>query len=249
MRIAHLEFRPSLLPSLAFVLMFALLVSLGLWQLQRAVDKEKFLSDRSERASRNLLDLNLAAGVGVEDRFRPAVAVGRYLNERQWLLDNRVVEGRPGYHVFSMFELQDPRSPLLLVNRGWVPVGESRQFLPDLPLPDDSSLRIIGRLDRPASVGIRMGEARLDSLARLILVPYLDIQALEQALGRSVYRFALVLDEQQAGSLRRDWVRAEQITPDKHLGYAVQWFALALALTIIYVGINSRRIDRGDRDD
>ena len=244
MRIADFDFRPSLLPSLVFVLVLALLLGLGGWQLQRAGEKEELLAEREQRVSESVLDLNLALPVEAEDRFRRATATGRYSTDRQWLLDNRVLNGQPGYHVFSLFELSDRDEPLLLVNRGWVSQGESRRFLPDLPLPE-GEVELEGRLDRPASVGIRMGEAELNSLARLILVPYLDIDDLEAALGRPVYRFALVLDEQQPGALRRDWAKSEKmITPDKHLGYAVQWFALAVALSIIYIGVNSRRVDK-----
>lgn len=245
MRIADFDFRPSLLPSIVFVLVLALLIGLGVWQLRRAEEKRDLLTERELRVSESVLDLNRAMRVEGEDRFRRAVAKGHYSADRQWLLDNRVMNGRPGYHVFSLFELSDRDEPLLLVNRGWVSQGESRQFLPDLPLPD-REVELAGRLDRPASVGIRMGEVDLNSLARLILVPYLDIDALEAALGRPVYRFALVLDERQPGALIRDWAKPEQmITPDKHLGYAVQWFALAVALSIIYVGVNSRRVDKG----
>jgi surfeit locus 1 family protein len=249
MRIADFDFRPSLLPSLVFVLVLAMLISLGAWQLRRAGEKEEMLAEREQRVNESVLDLSRAMRIEGEDRFRRAVAKGRYSSDRQWLLDNRVMHGQPGYHVFSLFELSDRDAPLLLVNRGWVSQGESRQFLPDLPLPS-GEVELAGRLDSPASVGIRMGEVELNSLARLILVPYLDIDDLEAALGRPVYRFALVLDEQQPGSLVRDWAKPEEmITPDKHLGYAVQWFALAVALSIIYVGVNSRRIDKGDDKD
>lgn len=248
MRIAHLDFRPTLVPSVVFTLLFALLLGLGLWQLQRAGDKQALLAARQQRADETALDLNRRASLEREDRFRRAAASGRYLDQRQWLLDNRIRQGRAGYHVYSLFELDEGREPLLLVNRGWVGVGESRQFLPELPVPEDR-LSIAGRLDSPESVGIRMGEAHLGSPARLIVVPYLDIEALEQALGRRIHRFALVLDERQPGLLQRDWVRTEQITPEKHLGYAVQWFALAVALVIIYVGVNSRRIHREAEHD
>jgi cytochrome oxidase assembly protein ShyY1 len=53
-----------------------------------------------------------------------------------------------------------------------------------------------------------------------------------------------VLSEGQPGSLAFDWMPVEEITPEKHVGYAVQWFGLATALLIIYLGVNTKRVSR-----
>ena len=53
----------------------------------------------------------------------------------------------------------------------------------------------------------------------------------------------LVLDEGQSGGLQYDWAPSTVMGPERHLGYAVQWLALAVALLIIYVGVNTRRIE------
>jgi cytochrome oxidase assembly protein ShyY1 len=57
----------------------------------------------------------------------------------------------------------------------------------------------------------------------------------------SLLRYALVLDEGQAGGLQYDWSPIPPMGPEKHLGYAIQWFGLAVALLIIYVGVNTHR--------
>ena len=54
-------------------------------------------------------------------------------------------------------------------------------------------------------------------------------------------KYALVIDEGEPGGLQYDWSPIPPMGPEKHLGYAVQWFGLAVALLIIYVGVNSRR--------
>jgi surfeit locus 1 family protein len=233
--------RPTLIPLLAFLLIFPLLLSLGIWQLNRAAEKKQMILDREARVSLAALNLNRTDRLGESDRYRPARATGEFDTERQWLIDNRVLNGRPGYHVYSLVRLRDD-GRWLLVNRGWVALGPDRAELPDLPLPGGEVV-LTGRLDRTASVGWRMGEADL-TIGPLQTVQTFEIEELASALGRELLPLLLVLDEGQPGTLTRDWTPSEAISPQKHVGYAVQWFALALALVIIVLGILLRRRGR-----
>jgi surfeit locus 1 family protein len=246
MRIASFDFRPSLLPTLAFAALFALLSGLGLWQLDRAAQKQQALKERSNRASDVLVDLNDTWVLGAEARYRPVVARGTY-RDMHWLLDNRVRQGQAGYHVFTLFELEGPGARAVLVNRGWVPTGETREFLPNVTAPT-GRVELRGRLDRPAAVGLELASADLAGLAAVKRVQYLDIAELAAALQRELVPLAVVLDEGQPGVFTRDWVEKPGMTPEKHLGYAVQWFALAVALLIIYFGVNTRRAHVTDDD-
>lgn len=239
MSLSGLQFRPSRYPTLAFLLLFPLLVSLGLWQLDRAKQKEALQAALSERVDELPLDLDLVRDLGPDDRFRPARARGHYLPGQQWLQDNRVHAMQAGYHVYSLFELAGSRRTLL-VNRGWVPVGASRTELPELPLPT-GELSLTGQLNPPASVGIALGEVDYRRMG-LTVLPYLEIHKLGQAIARDLLPLALVLDEGQPGVLTRDPLPVTEMGPEKHLGYAVQWFGLATALLMIYVGLNTRRV-------
>ena len=142
--------------------------------------------------------------------------------------------------MFTPFLLDGTERPGLLINRGWVAVGSSREYLPSLPVPD-GTVTLTGRLDSPASVGLVVGEVPLQSVADKVLVQSLDIAALGSARDLDLLRYALVIDEGQAGGLQYDWSPIPEMGPEKHLGYAVQWFGLAVALLIIYVGVNTRR--------
>lgn len=246
MRFAGFRFQPTLMPSLVFLMLLPALLGLGVWQLQRAGEKETLLTDQAARAELPPLDLGSVSGVSVADRFRPAIVEGRFDPSQQWLLDNRVHHGRPGYHVFAAFDI-DGSARRVLINRGWIGIGDDRQFLPDLPLPT-GRLTLRGRLDTPASVGIVLGAPPVDSIAEKVVLPSLDIAALAEATGQPLLSLALVLDRDQPTALEYDWIQRNEITPEKHLGYAVQWFALAVALTVIYFGVNTQR-DRGGRGD
>lgn len=244
--LSGLQFRPGRYPTLAFLLLFPLLLSLGLWQLDRAEQKQALLSAQDARRNDLPMDLGMVSELEDLDRFRPATASGRFVADRQWLLDNRVHAGQVGYHVYSLFDLDDAHGRALLVNRGWVPLGASRQQLPVLPLPE-GKVRIQGRLSRPASVGIALGEPDYASVSALQVVPYLEVKRVAAAIGRELLPMVLELDEGQPGALTEDPLTATQITPEKHIGYAVQWFGLAAALLIIYVGLNTRRMKEESR--
>lgn len=238
--LSGISFRPGLYPTLAFVLLFPLLISLGIWQLHRAAEKQALITAREQRLHDLPVDLNLARRLDPGDRFRSAAARGHFVPGRQWLQDNRVHEGQPGYHVYSLFELDGSGGRCVLVNRGWVPVGVNRQQLPSLPLPE-GEFQLQGRLDQPASVGIAVGEVDY-AAPGLTVSPYLKIADLRDAIGRDVFGMALELDAGQPGSLTPDPLPMVQMGPERHLGYAVQWFGLATALLMIYVGVNVRRL-------
>lgn len=227
------------LPWLAFALLFPLLVSLGVWQLSRAAEKKQMLLDREARATQAPIALNRALTLQQEDRYRPATATGTYDTTRQWLLDNRIRQGQPGYHVYSLLRLPG-RDTHLLVNRGWVRLGSTRDLLPELPLPA-GQVKLAGRLDRPATLGMVMGETHLASPASKVVVPTFTVAQMSEAIGVKLLPWVLTLDAGQPSALAYDWVAKESISPDKHVGYAVQWFALAAALVIIVVGVLWRR--------
>lgn len=242
LRIGSRKFAPALIPSLAFAGVLSVLLTLGNWQLDRAKEKQALVDDKQARQAAAPLRLGEAVVDPLLDRFRPAEVRGHYVQGQQWLLDNRLYRGQPGYHVFSQFEMQ--HGGKVLINRGWVSVGESRAFLPLLPLPEGDFV-LTGHLDSPASVGLVLGEVPLASLEDRVLVQTLDIAALGQARDLPLQPLALVIDEGMPGGLQFDWQPVENISPEKHLGYAVQWFAMALALVIIYIGVNTRQQKNG----
>lgn len=244
LKLGPYRFAPALWPSVAFALLFPLLLGLGFWQTDRAGVKQGLVEQRAAAESDAALVLDEQTRLSVEDRYRPAMVTGRYLAGQQWLLDNRIYRGQPGYHVFTPFLTRGAERPVLLVNRGWVAVGASREYLPSLPVPE-GELTLAGRLDSPASVGLVVGEVPLESIEDRVLLQSLDIAALGEARDLDLLRYALVIDEGQPGGLQYDWSPIPEMGPEKHLGYAVQWFGLAVALLIIYVGVNTRR----DGDD
>lgn len=244
LQIGRYRFAPNVWPSIAFLLVFPVLLGLGYWQMDRAKQKQALVERRAETELAQPLQIDAFTKLDKSDRFRPVMVRGHYLPGQQWLLDNRTFHGQAGYHVFTPFQAVGDDQATLLVNRGWVLIGVSRQFLPQLKLPP-GTVTLRGRLDSPASVGLVIGEVPLDSVADKVVVQSLDIAALGQTKGLDLLRYALVIDEGQPGGLQHDWSPIPEMGPEKHLGYAVQWLGLAVALLIIFIGVNTQR-DRGD---
>lgn len=216
----------ALVPPLAAVVLVLLFTSLGLWQLDRAEQKRALqASFASEGTS---VTVTAETEPPLYEHIR---ATGRFLGERQFLIDNIVQDGRLGFYVITPLEL-DSRQPLLLVNRGWLPRR------PDGGLPDvgitSEPYTIDGRAGQLPRVGLRPGKA-LDAdggWPRTATYPTLD--ELATALQRPVLPYVMLADPDPASGFVRRW-EPQQPGPSRNIGYAFQWFALATAVVVITV--------------
>jgi len=72
------------------------------------------------------------------------------------------------------------------------------------------------------------------------VLQYIDLDEIDQILGYQLYDMVLWLDQDQAGSLEYD-LPVLNLNSTKNNGYAFQWFAMSLALLLIYVVVNTKR--------
>jgi len=239
MRVGFFDFTQKLWPSIAMLMIFPALVWLGFWQLERADWKQDLVDTHIERS--HLPAQSLVQLLGQEDdvQFRKIRVRGRYNLDRQLLLDNRTYNGHAGYHVLTPFQLSD-HGTLVLVNRGWVPVGYDRSILPDLPGPDvEVSLDAVIKL--PPEKLFRLGEIEELNIGWPKVVQQLEMKQLEKRLESALLPVFLLLDKQDEHGFVRDWKPVYGIPPDKHRAYALQWFTLAAVLMMIYIGVNTKR--------
>ncbi len=236
--------RPGWLPTAVTLGLVPALVWLGLWQLDRAEEKAETRSrfERNAELPPVLLTPGLAANP--EDvLYRRVRLRGTFDEGRQILLENQKHRGRPGYRVFTAMELAGSRQRIL-VDRGWIPQDPGRRRAPDPPVPA-GAVNMRGRAGTPPSVGMRLGPpASTDSWPRPVV--YLDLAWAERELGVRLLPFIVVQTAATPGDgLVRRWdpVPAGQrrMPPERHVSYAVQWFALAAALVAIFIGVHLRR--------
>src|SRR5271170_6939455 len=110
-------FAPRPFTTLLSIVLIAMLISLGMWQLRRA-DEKRVLFDSflSGTDATRMIDLKTPR----LPRYQHIVASGHYNQARQILIDNMVDSGRAGYFVITPFALAG--GGWVLVNRGWVPL-------------------------------------------------------------------------------------------------------------------------------
>ncbi len=223
--------RPATVPTIAAVAMFALLVSLGFWQLDRAGQKRDLRASFAAALDAAPMRVVSADGIETLPRFEPVMFEGAYIPGRQGLLEAQVHAGRAGYRVWTPTELTD--GTRVLVDRGWVPADGDRTVLPDVEVDDDRrTIRgFVAPLPRP---GIRLGPADLGDPVWPRRLTWPDAEALDRVWGPGLPAAIVLLHPDEAGGFVREWDPAA-IPPERHVAYAVQWFALAAALVVIVI--------------
>ena len=254
MRIANRQFSPKLWAVLLYVAVLSCMLWLASWQLERAalkltLQEAAALAQTSDAVPLQSIDtLDEAAAL-----YQRVSLSGRYDPTRQWLWDNRTHKARAGFELISLFQLDSGQ--YALVNRGWVAPGASRQQLPDVTLADEvlqSTVSIEGLLSRP-SQGFASGPALVGRDSWPQLLQYFDYKLIESIVGEPVLPVvvqaqALAIDGTSVDvpSPRPEWLQANwqpaASGPAKHYSYAFQWFAMALALTIIFLVVNTRKL-------
>jgi surfeit locus 1 family protein len=216
--------------TLLVVALVPLTVSLGFWQIDRGAQKRAIEDARF--ASYGALPVDEAHLMDAP-AFSSARVEGRYDGERQFLVDNRSQRGLAGYAVITPFESVGGRR--LLVDRGWVAAPTSRSELPDVP-PPRGVVKIVGTL-WAASAATRDVSVWSEGWPKR--VEQFDAGRMGEAVGDAV-PMEFRLEEDQPGSLE-PILLGEEMSSTRHIGYAVQWFAMAAALVVAYVILGLRR--------
>ena len=218
----------------------ALFVALGIWQLNRAQEKEVIRDRVLARSGMPPILIDADTTVGEEDLFRKATARGRYLAQFQVFLDNKVHRGQAGYHVLTPLRI-DGGEALLLVNRGWAPWGLDRQRAP-VAEPPEGEVAVAGHLAIPVRNPISLGEDdRPEGFARVW--QNFDMDRYRKLVGTPVAGLVLHLEDgSQMEDLVRVWPRNEDAWIKRHQAYALQWFGIAVIfLVIILFRMRSKR--------
>lgn len=227
------SFRPGLAPTVLVLLMLPLLIGLGVWQLQRAEEKRQLLAAEALQREAPAQPLSRLEELA-DPAFRQVRLHGRFDDRHALLLDSRIRRGQVGVELLQPF--YDQASGLwLLVNRGWLPWPDRRQAV-QFSTPD-SELDLTAWVYRSPGEPLQLAATASRDWPRLI--NRVEARALWSELGRAGWPYELRLNPGPA-AYAVDWPIVA-MGPEKHLGYAVQWFALALALTLLYGYLGWRR--------
>ena len=244
-RAFHWRFVPRLWPTLATALLLSVLMSLGFWQLDRARQKRELHAEFSQRQALAPMDLNTAGAIkhaAPEMLWRPVTATGTFEEQTHILLDNQVVGRSAGYFVYTPLRLTGG-DEWILVNRGWLPIGDDRRFAPVFPKTSAQvTIRAIAKA--PPLGGIRLRKTHPEQLGPAIYrVQRLDLEQSAALMQRAVLPYVLRLTPESEHGFRTQW-RIPGSGEERHLGYAFQWFALAATLAVIYVWLSFENVGR-----
>jgi len=229
----RLQLKPNWKLTVFSVLLLPVLLSLGFWQLSRAQEKQTLQQSWLNEQAKPAIHYRdrLQADVGV----RRAYAEGTFTSSQYWLIENKQQDGMLGYHVVMPFKTV--RGDWLLVNRGWVKAGIYREDNPSM-VSLVGNMRITGTLKNPSdSVFIEHeNNERVHSWPYRLLE--VDIALMSKQFGEPFAPTLLLLDADSPGALLVDW-QPINMTPQKHQGYAVQWFTMAFVLLVLWVATNT----------
>ena len=212
-------------------------IALGRWQLDRF----------DQRVTTNrMIHANLAAEPVPVERLAPpgtvvpraevwrrASAVGRYDEDRQRLVRNRANNGRTGFHV--LVPLITESGTAVLVDRGWIPAGETARDTPAPPPAPSGTVTVVGRLRASQHGSTGGSDMPAGQIAKI------DIGRLSGELGLPLYGGYLELvEEQPAASPAPVPPEVPELSTGPHLAYAVQWFLFAIG-AVVGVGYLARR--------
>ncbi|MBH2010778.1 MAG: SURF1 family protein [Xanthomonadaceae bacterium] len=217
--------------TLAAVLVAGATFSLGQWQLRRAAQKEAVQAAIEAKNSLSALDGRaLVATKNIANEiYRRAVLQGVWQAAHTVYLDNRPMNGRTGFWVFTPLVLQGS-GQVILVQRGWIPRNfADRTQLPEVATPA-GRVTVEGRIAPPPSKlyefkGMDAGPIRQN----------LDLAAFRLETGLPLLEeVSLLQTGAPSEGLLREWA-APNLGVDKHHGYAFQWFGLCGLVVLLYV--------------
>lgn len=222
------------------LLAIVLFASLGRWQARRAVEKQAMLDAAAQVLSqRQPVSLAQAADSKRTHDYDWAQGAGRFDARGPLWLDNQQRNGRAGVRVFRIF-VAEQASPLL-VDLGWLPLPANRT-MPSVELPP-GRIELRGLLTPPPASGLPLGSGIVKQgdgwvLTRVEPAAIADRTGLSVPLATRVLR----LDPTLPLGYERDLVLlSNTLPPEKHRGYSVQWFALALAVLVTALVLTFRK--------
>jgi surfeit locus 1 family protein len=220
--------------TIATLLGLALLIGLGVWQLQRLQWKEALIAQVAARTERKPMPLDNAIALAKKDHdltYTPVIAEGRYHHTLERYLYAMSPEGEPGWHVIT--PLETVKGTMLLVDRGFVP--DALRDPATRKQGEVSNVVTVTGLVRPSeqpNIFVPDNEPKKNQWFSR------DLQAMSRSMfpGGTVQVAPFFL-EAKAGEVPGGWPKGGQTRltfPNNHLQYAITWFGLAVCLMVIY---------------
>jgi surfeit locus 1 family protein len=216
--------------TLAAMLGVSATLALGAWQMSRAAQKialQAAIERRQALPPADQRTVLAAASVG-ELVHRPVILRGTWAARHTLFLDNRQMNGKPGFYVVTPLQLEGSGAAVL-VERGWV----QRNFLQRDALPAIDTpagvVEVRGRMAPPPGKLYEFAGAGQGPIRQNV-----DLAQLRAETGLALLDLAVQQTGPASEGLLREWPQAATGV-EKHYGYAFQWWALSALIVLLYV--------------
>ncbi len=231
------QFSPHWIPSLIGLVLVISFCSLGMWQLDRAEQKRQLATDLNERKQQSPLVLNeynVDSLKAKDFEHRTLTATGTYLPHKTVFVENRKHRGKTGFYVITPLLVADTGG-LLLVNRGWVQ-ADTRLALPVIDTPGNVVM-VTGMATVPAEPVLDLRPDQLDHNSDIQRWPFFTLERFKQWSREPAFPWLLLLSADSDSGFVRRWPKP-RVDDSMHIGYALQWFAFAIIVLLIWTKLS-----------
>ncbi|MGE5524497.1 MAG: SURF1 family protein [Rhodospirillaceae bacterium] len=235
------ERRLRWVPLIAALIAAALGTALGTWQVSRGHEKRD-LQERYEKLSRDAPVTVSDAPVRASDvELRRVFAHGTFEPRYAVYLDNRVMHGVPGYYVIMPLKVSAQR--YVLVNRGWIAGLPDRSRLPQVRTPA-GPVDVTGIATVPAKRPFELSSQVIEGR----VWQNLTVERYRQAYAVPIQPFVIRQENALDDGLKREW-EPPDFGIERHYGYAVQWYLLAITALAFYGITHVRRRRKNGQEE
>lgn len=234
-------FGPNIWMALLTLLTFLGLLSLGKWQLNRAEEKKDIIASFNKNSTTTLSSLKkLETYSSQEIQYLNVILTGSALNQHSFLLDNQFYNHKVGFHVITPF-LDNSTNSIVLVDRGFKSRGKSR--LEKVFIAPLNEHQITVSINTIAGQAFTLNARQESTANKIPIFQKIDFKYWQKRLLKPLNYFVGQLKSTQSSYIQA-WQPTTVMQPERHLGYAFQWFALAMAVLIIFFVTNYKQQDQ-----
>jgi len=218
--------KSRLAATIFYIIFGSVFVFLGFWQIERGAEKDQIVSNFEEAQTKQPLPIS-----NNSKKWDRVYVNGALDKSKTIFIDNTIYKGVLGYKVVAPLILD--RDEIILVDFGWTKQPERRGDVKTVEISSNQNISVTGVLEQP-ELGLVLSDELFSSSWPKISQSK-SIDALQELFDEKIYPFILLSDFRKDSDLTYIKPVVTNMPPVKHYGYAGQWFAMFIALTIMYI--------------
>lgn len=220
----------TIISHLIVAVVISLLCILGSWQVSRYLDKQDRIAQITERQAQGAISHKVLGTLNLTDvRDVMINLVPLEHSDKLLWLDNQQSAGQVGFKLIVPVRTVEG---WLLVNMGWVKGRKDRLALPIIPSLNELEMPLTGAISIPGLNRFVSETAQNDGQFPKV-IQQIEFTRLASLLDKPLLPYMLTLTQPSEGYIR-EWTPVV-MAPEKHIGYAMQWYGLAIAAFVIYI--------------